>query len=490
LGLRHNYGWTGLMDIPEIAEAVAAALAERLNAPQAGRLIGVAEPARTAPVDLTQAARVWREGDIYDQGAVVHHTGGLWQARQPTAAKPPGRIGEWLLLADGIRAVHAYQEGIDPRQFGVVVTLASGNVIDLPVRLPLPLHRGPYTLDGDYAAGDEVEHDGASFRAIDLQPGPLGSPGWQLVAARGAPGAPGERGGLGPAGERGATGAQGLPGPAGERGGIGLQGRPGRGIRAAHSPAPGLISLIFDDDELSEPIDVTAFRYRGTYQPGDSYAAGDVTRLGYNLWMCLTGTDSVPSSQNPAWSLFLPGVEPGGGGGGFGGGLDIPTADARYLQQAGGALTGPLLVPNGALAAPSLAIGTPTTGLFGAAGAIIIDIAGVVIWQWTSATAMSNVPLQMLNNRISGVGAPTAAGDAATRQYVDDAIAPFLTQAAGDTRYLQLSGGTINGTLTLNVPPVLAAHAASRGYVDTTIAAVNATIAALDARVAALEAGP
>jgi hypothetical protein len=481
------------MDIPEIAEAVAAALADRFNAPQAGRLIGIAEPARTAPIDLTQAARVWREGDIYEQAAVVHFNGGLWQARQPTAARPPGRIGEWLLLADGIRAVHAYQEGADPRQFGFVVTLASGNVVDLPVRLPLPLHRGLYTLDGDYGAGDEVAHNGATWRALHQQPGPLGGPGWQIVAARGADGHEGDRGKPGPAGERGATGAQGLPGPAGTPGGVGLQGRPGRGIRAPYSPGPGLLGLIFDDDEVSEPLDVTVFRYRGSYQPGDSYVSGDVVRLGYSLWMALARTEGVPSSQNADWSLFLPGVEPSGGiasGGGGGGGITEADADAKYLQQAGGTLTGPLLLPNGALNAPALQIGAPTTGLFGAAGAVVVDINGVVMWQWTPTTAMSSVPLSMVNNRITSLLGPAAATDAVNRQYVDDAVAPLLTQAAADARYLQLSGGTINGILTLDVPPVLAAHAANRGYVDTAIANVNATIAALELRVAALEAGP
>jgi hypothetical protein len=477
------------MDILEIAQQVADLLSDRFG--KSGRLIGVAQPASTASVDLTQAARVWREGDIYEQSAVVNFGGGVWQARQPTAAKPPGRIGEWLLLADGIRSMHAYQE-IDPRTLGMVVTLASGNALDFPFYLPIPLHRGSYQADWPYTEGDEIEQDGATWRALCDKPGPAGGDDWTLISARGLPGERGERGETGERGPPGERGATGLPGPVGEPGGIGLPGRAGRGFSGARSAGNGLVQLIFDDDELSAPIDVTAFRYLGSYAPGDTYSQGDVVRLGYNLWIATAGTESVPSNQNPDWSLFLPGVEPSGGvgGGGLGGGISQGDADARYLQQAGGTLTGPLLVPNGALAAPSLAIGIPTTGLFGAAGAIVVDIAGVVIWQWTSATAMSNVPLQMLNNRISGLAAPLAAGDAATRQYVDDAIAPLLTQATGDARYLQLTGGTINGTLTLNVPPVLAAHAANRGYVDGLIAGINSTIAALDARVAALEAGP
>jgi hypothetical protein len=305
------------MDEATIAEAVAAALVDRLGGqkPQpAGRLIGVAEPAMTAPVDLTQPARVWREGDIYEQAAVVFHSGGLWQARQPTAARPPGRIGEWLLITDGIRSVHAYQEGEDPRAFGVVVTLASGNVIDLPVRLPLPLHRGSYDPAVRYLLGDEVAFAGATHRALCDAPGPPDGEGWSIVSARGQQGDPGERG---PPGERGEPGARGDPGGLGrqgERGPIGHQGRPGRGVGSVRSLGDGYVQLIFDDQELSEPIDVSVFRYRGAYQPGTTHAPGDIVRFGYHLWIAATTSTGVPGPNNPDWSLFLPGAEPSGGG--------------------------------------------------------------------------------------------------------------------------------------------------------------------------------
>ena len=128
-------------DTTQLAAAVADAIAARMSP---GQMIGLAGgPPATQAVELVgQLARAWRDGDIYETGSVASWGGGLWQARNRTASRPPGRIGEWLLLADGVRAVHAYQEGGDPRAFGVVVTLASGSQIDLPVRLPLPLHRG------------------------------------------------------------------------------------------------------------------------------------------------------------------------------------------------------------------------------------------------------------------------------------------------------------------------------------------------------------
>src|SRR5262249_2602551 len=155
----------------ELANAVANLLAERMGT---GQLIGAPEPNLRGPVEFSSLARPWREGEPYEAGAVVTHSGGLWQARNRTASRPPGRIGEWLLLADGIRAIHAYQEGSDPRAFGIVISLASGGQIDLPVQLPLPLHRGPYRPDGYYTIGDEVELDGATWRA--MRTGPVGGP--------------------------------------------------------------------------------------------------------------------------------------------------------------------------------------------------------------------------------------------------------------------------------------------------------------------------
>lgn len=47
-------------------------------------------------------------------------------------------------------------------------------------------------------------------------------------------------------------------------------------------------------------------------------------------------------------------------------------------------------------------------------------------------------PLAMSNNKITGVGDPTSAQDAATKNYID-------------TSFLALSGGTINGDLKLNI---------------------------------------
>lgn len=51
---------------------------------------------------------------------------------------------------------------------------------------------------------------------------------------------------------------------------------------------------------------------------------------------------------------------------------------------------------------------------------------------------------------ISGVRTPTSDSEAANKQYVDTQLSTKLTQEVADTRYLQLGGGTINGTLKFN----------------------------------------
>lgn len=321
-------------DLATVADAVAEALAERLAAqPQNGRLIGLAGPAPTEPVEIVEIARVWREGAIYEKGAVAIHDGGVWQATQPTAVKPPGRIGEWQLLIDGIFEVHAYQETADPRRFGFRVILTSRNRFEVPVRLPMPHHLGPYELDARYLRGDEVEFEGATFRA--RHDAPQRAPGsgddeWMLVSARGERGSQGPKGDRGETGSRGEPGSQGERGPQGDDGPRGVQGRPGRAIRAVLGLGRGYVQYVFDDDELSESIDVAPFRYQGPFVPGQAYGGGDLVRHLSSLWLGLEGTNSVPGPNNPAWTLFLPGADPSVSGGGGG----PPAATRAYVDEA------------------------------------------------------------------------------------------------------------------------------------------------------------
>lgn len=63
------------------------------------------------------------------------------------------------------------------------------------------------------------------------------------------------------------------------------------------------------------------------------------------------------------------------------------------------------------------------------------------------------------------VGSPSADNDAATKAYVD--ANKGMTQAAADSRYLKLAGGTLTGPLTLSGSPTSDLQAATKGYVDS-----------------------
>ena len=71
------------------------------------------------------------------------------------------------------------------------------------------------------------------------------------------------------------------------------------------------------------------------------------------------------------------------------------------------------------------------------------------------------------------VGSPSQDKHAATKEYVDNAVASVpsggITQEQADARYLQLSGGTMAGDLILNGAPTEDNQAATKAYVDNQI---------------------
>jgi len=431
------------MDEIELA-AVANAIAERIGTPR-GRLIGVDDP---DGVDLGALARPYRDGDYYEAGAVIAFAGGLWQARNKTGTRPPGRIGEWLLLANGIRAVHAYQQ--EPRGFGFVVTLSSGQQIDLPFELPLPLHRGPYREHEYYSIADEVEHEGATWRARRAGAGvpSADNPDWRLISARGIKGDRGEEGPRGWRGERGPPGV-GEPGPRGEKGERGERGFNGPGIKEVRAVDgfPGEIVFLLEDGTLTEPIDISQIRFAGGYEPGRRYDRGDVVRFSFHLWVALQPTDEMPQISSSSWEIFLTGVDPsgiGGGGGrpgaGPGGGIgEAPEDGTPYARQDAGWVPALEEAPQDA---------TPYAR----------QDAG---WQPTVSfpEAPNNTTLH-------------------ARRGSDQSWQPAMPAA----------GGAMTGPLFLSGPPTEDLHAATKAYVDTAIGGPLAQrIAALERRLATLE---
>jgi hypothetical protein len=93
------------------------------------------------------------------------------------------------------------------------------------------VYRGAYSSAGNYALGDVVVFDGASW--VSLVAGNLGetpgvSPGyWGVLTSQGAQGIAGPEGNPGPAGPAGVQGMVGSPGPVGIAGPTGIQGPAG-----------------------------------------------------------------------------------------------------------------------------------------------------------------------------------------------------------------------------------------------------------------------
>jgi hypothetical protein len=79
--------------------------------------------------------------------------------------------------------------------------------------------------------------------------------------------------------------------------------------------------------------------------------------------------------------------------------------EIRYLKQAGGTLTGPLVLAG----APTAALNPATKAYTDAADALKASKAGDTM----------TGPLAMSGNKVTGLGAPTAGADAATKTYVD-----------------------------------------------------------------------
>jgi hypothetical protein len=119
----------------------------------------------------------WSEG-VHYEGDVVAHAGAMWQAARDTGRAPPH--DDWTCLAQ------AGADGADGRSFTI---------------------RGTHDAETEYRALDVVALNGASFAARRDDPGACPGDGWQLIAAQGKAGKPGERGAIGPKGERGLPGA-------------------------------------------------------------------------------------------------------------------------------------------------------------------------------------------------------------------------------------------------------------------------------------------
>jgi hypothetical protein len=144
------------------------------------------------------------------------------------------------------------------------------------------------------------------------------------------------------------------------------------------------------------------------------------------------------------------------------------------LPITGGTLSGPLVVPNGTIAAPGLQLGAADgTGISRAANALVFSVQGSTIFGTFAGAAQFYGPLAMLGNKITQLADATAATDALNMRVADGRYAtpaniplastqpPLMDSAASpgssaawsagdhvhpsDTAKLSLTGGTMSG---------------------------------------------
>ena len=142
---------------------------------------------------------------------------------------------------------------------------------------------------------------------------------------------------------------------------------------------------------------------------------------------------------------------------GAGGGISEEYVKANYLSLSGENI--PSVIRFGAT-------GTARTEISATAGA------GIVFTRYyannkidKTLTFNTNGLFFSERTRIGQVGTPTADTDAATKGYVDKAVASKVP----------LSGGTMTGLLTLSGGPTATLHAATKGYVDSLVNVATTT---------------
>lgn len=135
------------------------------------------------------------------------------------------------------------------------------------------------------------------------------------------------------------------------------------------------------------------------------------------------------------------------------------------------------------LATPTVITDAATKGYVDSAIAAVPTSANPTLSNLTSPTSVNQV-LNMNSNKIAGLGAPTLTGDAATKDYVDSTVTSAsatvanrtlsnLTSPTAINQVLNMSGNKVSGLGT----PTLATDAATKAYVDSAAATVPTTVA-------------
>ncbi len=175
-----------------------------------------------------------------------------------------------------------------------------------PAGSPGLVFQGSYSSSTNYAFGDVVSWQGASFVSLSASNHgntPSFSPAvWGVLSAQGAQGSTGATGSAGPAGPQGVPGS---PGPGGPPGPAGPQGIPGQ---AGAQGIPGTTGATGPQGPagpqgIAGPVGLT---FRGAYQSSANYALADGVSYGGSSYVSLVAGNrgNTPDQSPSQWALF------------------------------------------------------------------------------------------------------------------------------------------------------------------------------------------
>jgi hypothetical protein len=168
------------------------------------------------------------------------------------------------------------------------------------------VYQGSYSSTNNYALGDVVVWQGASFTSLVAgnhgNTPDLSSQQWGMLTARGPTGASGA------AGAAGAPGPQGLPGSVGPNGPIGPQGLQGIPGQAGAQGIPGAtgatgLSGPMGPQGIAGPVGLS---FRGTYSSTTNYALADGVSYNGAGYVSLVASNhgNTPDQSPLQWTLF------------------------------------------------------------------------------------------------------------------------------------------------------------------------------------------
>ena len=294
----------------------------------------------------------------------------------------------------------------------------------------------------------------------------------------GPQGIQGETGETGPQGERGPQGPEGPQGPQGPEGPQGPKGDTGTGL--------DILGTYASLGELQGAVQSPS--------QGDMYNVGTTAPYTIYMWDATDGTGAWESQgqlqgprgeQGPKGDPGPQGEQGPRGEQGPQGPAGQDGAQGPAGQDGAQGPEGPQ-GPAGADGAPGAQgpqgeTGAPAT--INGVNALTLEATGGLTGQQSGATYTIGLPSggtdgQVLTKTADGSewsDAPSGLPDGGTEGQVltkgesgpEWADNPGMTQAAADARYLQLSGGTMTGALTLNGNPSADNQAANKAYVDS-----------------------